>query len=46
MNKPPFVMSKYINKETLYKEKAEYYLDRCGQLEAHMCDLLNILHNN
>ena len=33
MAKPPFVMSKYLSKEDLYKDKAEYYRMRCSRAE-------------
>ncbi len=32
---PMFVMSMYANKEDLYKAKAEYYQDRCDELEIY-----------
>lgn len=34
MAKPPFVMSKYLNKESLYKDKADYYQKRCREAET------------
>jgi len=33
MANPPFVMSKYLSKEDLYKDKAEYYRLRCAKAE-------------
>lgn len=32
MSKPPFVISMYASKETLYKAKAEYYEQKALQL--------------
>ena len=46
MSKPPFVMSKYMNKEDLYREKAEYYLDRSEQLEVTVLELIQVLYDN
>ena len=34
MAKPPFVMSKYMSKEELYKDKADYYQTRCRKVEV------------
>ena len=34
MAKPPFVMSKYMAKEDLYKDKADYYQTRCRKAEV------------
>jgi hypothetical protein len=34
MAKPPFVMSKYLTKEALYKDKADYYQERCNNAEV------------
>lgn len=41
MAKPPFVMSKYLNKESLYRDKADYYQKRCYEAEALLEQLLN-----
>jgi predicted transcriptional regulator len=41
MAKPPFVMSKYLTKESLYKEKAEYYQERCRNAEALLEQLMD-----
>lgn len=39
---PMFVMSMYMNKEDLYKAKAEYYMKECERLEKKLViDTLN-----
>lgn len=34
MAKPPFVMSKYVTKEDLFRDKADYYQKRCREAEV------------
>lgn len=42
MSKPPFVMSKYLSKEDLYKDKADYYQERCKNAEIVLEKLLDL----
>jgi len=42
MANPPFTMSKYIKAEDLYKDKAEYYQERCRNAEIALKELLNL----
>lgn len=46
MDKPSFSMSKYVNKEDLYKAKAEYYEKAYDDLKADIQKMIDEKINN